>query len=66
MPVLAAALPAGGRLVVADHAQEAGLRAQRADVVGHVGGGADALFLARDRTTGTGASGEMRSTAPCQ
>ena len=35
-------------LVVAHDAQEAGARAQRADVVGDVGGGADALFLARD------------------
>ena len=36
------------RLIVADHAQEAGLRAQCGDVVGDVGGCADALFLARD------------------
>jgi hypothetical protein len=35
-------------LVVADHAEETRLRAQRCDVVRDVGSGADALFFARD------------------
>ena len=54
------------RLIVADDGQQRRPRAQRRRVARDVGGAAGRSSVRAILTTGTGASGEMRSTSPNQ
>ena len=50
--------------VLADNADEQTARAERGDIACDIAGAPDFEFASRDRSTGVGASGEMRVTSP--